>query len=459
MNVEQPFALVVGGGPAGSEAARILGQAGKPVVLVEKDRPGGRALWHSLIPSKAWLSFAETLDRLEPWSPGLPFPETDQPLASGILQRLGEIQNALADRLQADLQQYNVRVVQGEARFLDARTILVEEPDGKALHFKPQYILLASGSVPVFPEGIRPDGQRILAPRFMSALQNIPSSMVVLGCGVTGCEFIYLFNRLGVRVTAVTDMEQILPRMSLTMARRLEAHLAGRGVRFIKQHAALRAENTGAKVQVQLAGGKVVEAEAAFVALGRRPDLSGLDLQAAGLVLNGEGGVGIDRQCRTNREHIFAAGDAIGAPMLANRARLQARIAALNMLAPGSATFRPEQVVEAVYTHPTAARVGWQEEAAREQFPGDTAWLELPYRLSDRAYLEGAEEGLLRILYQPSTGRILAAEALGEHAAELLTPVALLIRRQGKLEELASLAPANPTYSELFLFAGKPRFD
>ena len=456
---DRPFALIVGGGPAGSEAALLLCRAGKSVVLVEQDRPGGRALWHSLIPSKVWLSFAETLDGLARWEGMFSPPAPGAEIARMVLDRLRTIRSALDERLKTHLQKAGVRLVQGQARFLDARTLQVQQKDRPALSFQPEYVLLASGSVPLFPEGIRPDGLRILAPRFMGALERLPASMVVLGGGVTGCEFIYLFNRLGTRVTAVTDVEQLLPRMSHPIAQRLEAQLSTRGVRFIKGVAATQVVNTGRAVQVSLAGGQTLEAEAAFVALGRRPDLAALNLPAAGLQTNDHGGITVDRQCRTSLEHVFAAGDVTGAPMLANRARLQARIAALNMLTPGSATFRPEQVVEAVYTHPTVARVGHTAEEIEQRFPGDASWLELPFHLSDRALLDGAEDGLLRIGYQVSTGRVLAAEVIGEQAAELLTPVALLIRQEGKLEDLAALAPANPTYSELFLFAGKPRGD
>lgn len=441
---------VVGGGPAGLAAAREAARLGAKVTLIEQDRPGGRALWHSLVPSKVWLHTANLLgDTKQATSMGLTGSASRSDLAS-LQQRLQQVKEGEHTLNSRDFESLGVEVLSGSAQFVDDNTLQIQQAGGESRFLRAESVILASGSVPLFPPDLKPDGTRILAPRFLSKLDNIPDSMIVVGGGVTGSEVIYLFNRLGTDVTVVTDIQTLLPRADREISESLEKQLEERGVLFHKNVAARQIIHHGDQVSVTLADDRELTAEYAFVAIGRKPDAGTLNLEATSVSKAKAGGVQVNEFCQTSVRHIFAAGDVTGAPMLANKAAAQGRVAARNAVQGNQAVYHPEWTVEVVYTAPEVAQVGMTEQAA------ETAGLDVKvrrttYRRNLKSHITGHREGFLKIVIENGSDALLGAAAIGVHAGDLLAPVAVALRAGLSLPELMDVVPANPTLSELIV--------
>lgn len=271
--------------------------------------------------------------------------------------------------------------------------------------------------------------------------------MIVAGGGVTGTEFAYFFNRMGAQVTWVTDLPQILPRVDPDLSDALEQALSARGVTVMKSAPveSVRPQTDG--VSVRLKDGRSLAGSHAFLAIGRRADLTGLALDAAGVDCTAEG-IATDAFGRTSQAHIYAAGDVTGPPFIANRGQSQARIAARHASAAETAEFRPETVVEAVYTAPQVGVVGLGEsEATAIGRPVKVFRAALDKALKPR--LSGATAGFVKILCDADDGRVLGESAYGDRAAEVLASVAVAIAGGTTLETLAAVFPAYPTLSEL----------
>lgn len=443
---------IIGGGPGGLAAAKEAGRLGARVTLIEQDRPGGRALWHSLVPSKVWLNAANLLgETAQASSMGLTGRMSGSDLTS-LQQRLQQVKQGEHAKDTHDFKELGINVISGTAQFIDDNTLQIHEPEGNTRFLKAGIVVIATGSVPIFPPALKPDGQRILAPRFLSKLNNLPESMIVVGGGVTGSEVIYLFNRLGTDVTAITDIQSLLPRADQEVSQTLEALLSQRGVKFHKEIAVKQITNKGDHIDVILMDDHEMTADYAFVAIGRKPDVTKLKLQATSVEFDEEFGIQVNEYCQTSVRHIYAVGDVTGAPMLANRAAGQGRIAARNAIRDEQTVYHPEWTVEAVYTEPEVAQVGMTETQAHTRGLSVTS-RKLALERNLKSHITGHQHGFLKLLIENNSEKLLGAAAIGSHAGDLLAPVAVALRGGLTMRQLLDIAPANPTLSELIIQA------
>ncbi|MCF7805835.1 MAG: NAD(P)/FAD-dependent oxidoreductase [Candidatus Marinimicrobia bacterium] len=442
--------VIIGGGPGGVTAAKEAGKLGASVALIEQDKPGGRALWHSLVPSKVWLDAADTGDEV------VHAQEMSYPMGGYIIQpekvleRLQTVKDREHTRDKKTFEDLNVEVFNGKGHFLDDYTIQVTRDGEEVARVHGEQIIIASGSVPIFPDDLKPDGKRILAPRFMSHRKSIPESIIVVGGGVTGSETIYLFNRLGSEVTALTDIDTLLPRSDADISNTLESVLSRRGVEFHKGQAVQSIVNHGDHVEATLTSGNSFEAELAFVAIGRVPDTSRLNLGKTGVTYDKHKGITVDGQLRTKVQHIFAIGDVTGPPMLANKAIAQARFAVSNALKKTNYSYQPDWAVEAIYTVPEVAQIGMTETEAFKK-NRNVRVLKTDYGKVLKSNIIEHQEGFLKMLVNQDNDRILGASAVGDHAADLLAPVAVALKAEMTFHSFQQIAPANPTISELLV--------
>ncbi len=441
--------VVIGGGPAGLAAAKEAARLGGDVTLVEQDRPGGRAMWHSLIPSKVWLNAMNVFGEAQHFAELGLAPLDPRPNPARILRRISEVKQRLGSNERQSLEKSGVKIVTGSAKFIDAQRVRVAAPDQPERELAGDFFIIATGSVPVFPAGVKPDGKRVLAPRMMSKLDAIPESLVMIGCGVTGAEFIYMFNQLGSRVAAVTDLERMLPRFDADISTMLETTLAERGVRFIKEQTVQKVINTGGEVEVRLADERVLRATHAFIAIGRRPDVKNLDIQHTSVKLSDRNGIAVNEFCQSSIENIYAVGDVAGAPMIANLAAAQGKLAAQHIFSRHFSDLTRKIVVEAVYAQPEVARVGMGESDARQAAGVNLKTLRADYSEIQKSILTCHEAGFLKVLVSNANDQILGASAIGDHAADLLTPIAAAMRAQLPFSQLQDVIPANPTLAEL----------
>ncbi len=444
--------IVIGGGPAGITAALEGAAAGADVTLVAAEPVGGRATWASLLPSKVLLTAADHLEqaRRNP-DLGLPGPPPDADLGR-LRARIVALARARSARDQDRLRAAGVRLVAGRARFVDGDRIEIRGDDAvELLSF--DRAIVAAGSVPVFPPEVRPDGRRILAPRFAGTLGEWPAHMIVIGGGVTGAEFASFFLSTGCEVTWVTDLARMLARFDPDIGEAVVESLAARGMTVVRSQPVVAARAGEEGVVVSLAGGRRLLGTHAFLALGRKADVADLGLDAVGLEVS-DRGLATDAYGRTAQPHVYAAGDAAGPPFVANRGHAQARVAARHAAGAATPPFRPECVVEAVYAHPEAAQVGLTEIAA--------AAAKRPVRVGRARYgdalkaeLGGAAEGFVKVVADAGDGRVVGAAAVGDSAAEVLAPAAVAIAAGMTVDDLAAIFPAHPTWSELLPLAAR----
>ena len=319
--------VIIGGGPAGVEAALAAQQTGTNVTIISDGSIGGRAGWHSLLPSKVWLSAADAIGMIS----GTTTPSGKQisPDLSpaSVVQRIRLVKQNWNQGMESALEKKGVDIIQGMASFIDDNKVEVRDSEGAVLVFlEADAFIIASGSVPIFPPGLKPDGKRVIAPRFASHLSKLPQSMIVVGAGATGCESAYLFNRFGVEVTWIVDQFGILPQMNQDLGHAMGIALVRQGVRVVQGQMVDRLERDEGVTAV-LADGARYRAEMAFVAIGRKPDWGRINFPATGLTPDAAGQIHTDKYGRTDNAKIYLVGDAAGGAMVANKAMAQARTA------------------------------------------------------------------------------------------------------------------------------------
>jgi pyruvate/2-oxoglutarate dehydrogenase complex dihydrolipoamide dehydrogenase (E3) component len=445
---------VIGAGPAGVAAAGAAAECGAQVTLVGAEPAGGRAGWHSLLPSKVLLTAADTvgtITRLQ--TLGLSNAAT-RPQISALIQRIQTVSRRYSDSCMRNLAQRGVRFLAGTASFTSPHHLKIMRPDSVPASLEADAIIIASGSVPTFPPGLKPDGQRIIAPRFVGKLDHLPASIVVVSGGVTGTEFVYAFNRLGVSVTWIVDEIGVLPSFAREPVELLVEALAARGVARHEGVAAGSAVAGEDGVIVTLQDGRSFQAEMAFIAVGRVPDLGGLNLLAAGLQADSRTGIAVGGYGQSEIPSVFAAGDVTGLPMTANKAMAQGWIAGRRAAGAAVDAYRPETVVEAVYTDPQVAQVGLSATRAREN-GRPIQLLQIGYDSSLKAALLDEEEGLVQLVADARDGTLLGATATGTHAADVLAPVALGLRLGARIDDLAAVFAAHPGVGEVVFAAAR----
>jgi dihydrolipoamide dehydrogenase len=302
--------VVIGGGPAGYPAAALLGRAGLRVALVEKHLLGGECTNYGCIPTKALYSKLlhaslsqrdpQPLDALAEWAWEDPVTHSRRGVGE-ILERAG------------------VWVIQGEARLRGERLVDVE--GGPSLRAE-RAVILAPGSIPVYPRGLEPDGVVVVDNRgFLGALRRRPSRALIVGGGPVGVEYATILSMARVEVALVEVMTRLLPGMDRSLGQAVEASLRRSGVRVLKKSTVKSLKRRETYATAEIAGHGVVEADLVVVATGRRPATGGLGLEGAGVPL-GEGGfVEVERPCmRAGSTWAYAAGDAAGPPLLAHKA-------------------------------------------------------------------------------------------------------------------------------------------
>jgi pyruvate/2-oxoglutarate dehydrogenase complex dihydrolipoamide dehydrogenase (E3) component len=417
--------IVIGGGPAGVDAATAAAAAGAVVTLVSESAIGGRAGWDSLLPSKLWLQVAAAAG------------PAAEPAA--VAARITAAARRWSAHEQARLTEAGVTVLAGAARFLNAQTVAVSVDGADVRQLTADAVIVATGSQPRFPAGLKPDGKDMIAPRHLSMLTRIPPALAVIGGGATGAEAASLFVALGSRVSWFSGPDGALAGWPGDAGRRLEAALAARGVTVIHQGIE-RGGPDGDELLLHAADGTQHRVPMAFLAVGRRADLDRLNLDAAGL----RAPLTVDGFGRSAQPPIYAVGDAVGGTMLANRAVLQGWIAGRAAAGAAVAPLQPQLVVQAVYATPELAWVGSPDGRA--------------VRVDSRSLMKAvvSDDPLLELdLFTAADGTLRGGLAVGPHAAEVLNVLAPALAGGLTAAQLAAVAPAAPTYAELIAVAAR----
>jgi pyruvate/2-oxoglutarate dehydrogenase complex dihydrolipoamide dehydrogenase (E3) component len=436
--------LVVGAGPAGLAAALAAAARGAEVTVVERAFAGGNAVAHSLLPSKVRIAAARDLAAVAAWGAA---PDAG---AGGVLAHLRWRREAARAALEARLAQAGVTLVAGAAlRFEGPGRAHVAAPDGgREVAF--DAAVVATGSAARLPAGLRPDGRRVLLPRDLATLADLPARTVVVGAGATGVEIASLLSLTGASVTLVGRGPDLLPGEDPALTADLAAQLAARGVELSLGREAWAYEPEEDGVAVALAGGERLRADALFVATGRRGETEGLGLDRLGAAPDAAGYLTVDGRGATSVAGLFAAGDVTGPPLVANKAVRQGAVAgawaarsAGARTDPEPACFDPTALPTAVFAQPEYARVG------AVPGRGPHAVVEGDDRGGLRPHVAGLAGWSARLrLAVDGEGRVVGAALLGEGAAESVLALAAAVAWRVPLARLGELAPVVPSAGE-----------
>ncbi|MDF2781765.1 MAG: dihydrolipoamide dehydrogenase [Geminicoccaceae bacterium] len=452
----QAEVLVLGSGPGGYTAAFRAADLGKKVVLVERyPTLGGVCLNVGCIPSKALLHAAKVIaEAREMAEHGLSFgkPEID-------LDKLADWKDGVVGRLTGGLaglaKQRKVQVVQGVGAFTSANQLAVDTGSGSTTVGFEQAII-ATGSEAIFLPFIPKDDPRVMDSTGALELDDVPKRLLVLGGGIIGLEMATVYHELGAKVTVVELMDQLIPGADPDIVRPLHKRIEKlyENVFLATKVTNVEARENG--LEVTFAGGKAPEKDSfdkILVAVGRRPNGKAIGAEAAGVEVDEQGFIPVDRQQRTNVHHIFAIGDVVGQPMLAHKATHEGKVAA--EVAAGRNSFFDVKCIPAVaYTDPEVAWAGVTElEAKRSGINYGKG--SFPWAASGRALGIARPEGLTKLLFDEATERLIGAGIVGPNAGDLIAEVALAIEMGADAADIGLTVHPHPTLSETVAFSAE----
>jgi NAD(P)H dehydrogenase (quinone) len=440
--------VIIGGGPAGNQAATHAASLGVEVTLIERDIIGGAANLWDCIPSKAMIATGGAMATMQRIS-GMGVSSTEGAIdLERLRERITSITADIERTNEKILESQGVRLVRGTGRLADAHTVVAQTLDGER-SFEADAVLLSTGSRPRLPDWAMLDADRVLSTRDAYPPKVLPDHIVVIGSGVTGVEFVHLFSSLGSEVSLIVSRQQVLPQKDPEVAAVLEADFSRRGVSLLKGARAIAAERTGDGVLVRCDDGRMVSGSHALMAIGSIPNSEGLGLESAG-VETGGGYVTINRHCQTNIPHVFAAGDLSGKLPLSSVAAMQGRQVAAYVVHGHTVAHRHpnyDSAPSAIFTDPEIADVGLAEADAFAQ-GRKIRVTKVPFAASARALIDNDARGFVKIVTDPATGIVLGGSIVGRNASELISVLAVAVTGRLRVADIIESMLVHPTLSE-----------
>ena len=441
--------IIIGGGPGGYETALFAAQRGLAVTLIERGNLGGTCLNEGCIPTKTLCrSAALACDMKKAAELGVAVGDWSVDFPT-IMARKNAVVEQLRTGVEALMRHPKISLVTGDARFVDALTV---EVAGE--RYAARDVIIATGSTAATLPIEGADLPGVVTSKELLDLHELPQRLIVIGAGVIGLEFASIFHALGSNVTVLEYAREVLPHFDTDMAKRLRQSLGKRGI-VIETQAAVKSVakiNSSLAVNYEKKGKTLaVEADVVLMAVGRKANVSSLNLDDVGIDYT-QRGITVDDNMLTNVPHVYAIGDINGKMMLAHAATFQG-VCALNHIMGESCRVRLDVMPAAVFTMPEAATVGLTEEDCKEQGIEYVAKKSF-FRANGKALSIGEPEGYCKLLVA-ADHRLLGCHILGAHASDVVQEVCALITRGASCDDLALTIHAHPTLSEVVLSAAR----
>ncbi len=433
---------IIGAGPAGYVAAKKAGGAGLSVLLVERRKLGGVCLNEGCVPSKTLLQAAKTYyhalhgDAFGVEVDGVRF--NFEKANAHKTQVMDGMRNGIAGLMKKS----KVEVIFGQATLSEGRKVTVDGETHEA-----DNILICTGSSPTRPPIPGVDGDNVVDSTGILELEELPSSLVVIGGGIIGCEFACFFGSVGVPVTVLEALPEICPTLDPDLARTLRGELSKKNVTF---HVGAKVEEiSGSEVKFSLDGeSQVAEAGLVLVATGRRPNVANLGLDDLRIDHDERGGIKVDDRCATNVPGVWAAGDVTGRAQLAHAASRMAEVVVHNITGRED-VMRYDAMPSVVYTNPEVAVAGLTKEQAEERgFKVTTG--KIPMTINARYLAEHpGERGLCKVVVEEGTRRLLGVHMIGGACSEMIFGAAAMLETELRQDEIEEIVFPHPTTSEV----------
>ncbi len=451
---EQTFdVVVIGGGPGGYVAAIRAAQLGLKTACVEKRGAlGGTCLNVGCIPSKALLQSSHHyhVAKHEFAQHGITGAEALAVDLAAMLGRKDKVVSGLTKGIEGLFKKHKIAYLVGAGRLAGNGQVVVKGADGEQT-VSASHIVIATGSDVAPLPGVVIDEQRIISSTGALSLPAVPRHMVVIGAGVIGLELGSVWRRLGAEVTVVEFMDRILPPYDAEISKQAQRILEKQGLKFRLSTKVTAAGGGGSGVILSMEpvkGGAAeqLDADVVLVAIGRRPYVDGLGLDAVGVELTPRGFVKVDGHYRTNVPGVYAIGDVIGGAMLAHKAEEEG-IAVMELLAGQAGHVNYEAIPAVVYTWPEIAMVGATEEQLKERGIAYKVG-KFPFLANSRARANEDADGFVKILADAKTDRILGCHIIGPEAGDLIAEIVVGMEFQAAAEDIARSSHAHPSLAE-----------
>jgi dihydrolipoamide dehydrogenase len=445
---------IIGGGPGGYVAALRAAQLGARVALIERERVGGTCLNIGCIPTKALTSSTELLVRARRASEfGVTIPAASADLPKMMLYKQDTV-DGLVGGVELLLRERKVTLIRGDGHLVWPGLVRVVDKTGVAAEVEAEQVVLAPGSVTARPPipGLGLPG--VLTSTEALDIAEVPERLVIIGGGVIGLEFACIYEALGSQVTVLEMMPSLLPGVTdESLAKRLALTLKRRGI-AVQIGAQVREIAPGVTgLHVSFEGPKGcdrVEGDRVLVATGRWPNTDGLGLAELDVRMNGRA-IAVNDRLATNLPWLWAIGDAVGGRMLAHKAMVDGRVVAENVTG-GRCVVDYRSVPNVIFTRPEVASVGLTEAEARAA-GAEVKASQFPFSANPRARILGEPDGLVRLVCEAGSGKVLGVHIMGPHATDLIAEGALAVQMGATADDLAWTTHAHPTLPEAMLEA------
>ena len=449
------YLAVLGGGPGGYVAAIRAATLGLKTVLIEKGQLGGVCLNTGCIPTKTLHYVSQSIDELKKYSifginttgPNIDFQK--------VMERKDFVINAQRKGIQYHLSKNNVELIPGRGKLTDINKIVVTNDAGENIEITAKNIIIATGSsaksIPPFDftkEGIL-DNVKILS------LKELPSSILIIGAGVIGCEFANIFATLGSKVTLIEVLPRILATEDEDVSKIIHKNFSKKGINVYLNTIAQSLDIKDNKYVCNLNNGESLAVDKILVAIGRSPNTYDIGIEELGIIKD-KGFIKVDPHLRTSIPSIYAIGDVIGGYLFAHVASKEGKVAAENIS--GKETIMDYKVIPwTIFTSPEIGTVGLNEKQAIDMNLKVRVGI-FPFMNSGKAHISAETEGFVKIVTDESSGEILGAQVIGPRASDLIHEVAVAMKGEMTVEKLAESVYSHPTLSEAIMEAAEDCF-
>ena len=462
--------IVIGAGYGGFDAAKHAAEHGLRTAIIESRDMGGTCVNRGCVPSKALLAASGRVRELADAEHLKGFGIHAAPVRferQKIADHANQLVATIRGNLTKTLERAGVTIIRGSGRLEGPQKVGVREINGVDRVLSSRDVIIATGSDPFVPPGIETDGRTVFTSDEAVSLEWLPRWLAIIGSGYIGLEFADVYTALGCEVTMIEALDRVMPTFDPDIAKIAARNLIdGRDI-DARSGVLAKSIKPGAPVQIDLVDMQTkepvetLEVDAVLVATGRVPSSKGLNLEACGIETN-RGFIPVDDQLRVlvNGDpvpHLWAVGDVTGKMMLAHTAAAQGTVAVDNILGhPRAIDYR--SIPAATFTHPEISSVGLSEAdakdlAAKEGF--DLGAVRSYFKANSKALAELESDGLMKLLFNKSTGEVLGAHIYGLHAADLIQEIANAVARRQSVKQLANEVHTHPTLSEVVEVAYK----
>lgn len=447
--------VVIGSGPGGHVAALKAAKRGRSVAVVERAELGGVCLNWGCIPTKAMLKSAQVYHYMTSAATyGIDFEGEVHPSLDKIVARSRAVAEQMNKGIAFAFKKAGIAVVAGHGRIVECGVVEVTAADGSVERIEADHIIVATGSRPKELPTIPVDGVRVISSKEALVMQELPKSIIIVGSGAIGCEFAWIYAALGVQVTVVEYLPQMLPLADEEISRTLERSFRKMKATILTSTAvkAVRVNENGCEVDVEgKKGASTLSADVVLSAVGVKSNIEGLGLEEVGVKVERDKIV-VDELYRTNIESIYAIGDIIATPALAHVASAEATVCVEAICGEQPTPVDYSTIPSCVYTTPEVAMVGMTEKQAIDA--GHEVKIgKYQYMASGKATAAGDRDGLIKLVYDAQTEQLLGAHIIGGAVTEMLGEPTLAKRLGLTAHQIASTVHSHPTMYEGILEA------